>query len=497
MFYPLRRGSFQRTREPRHINNDSGGPVGEPLKLGTRVRLKVDDIAAGGEAVGRVDNFVYFVPQGAPGDELEVEITELRKNYARAHISKIIKPSIRRVQPPCPVYHQCGGCQLQHIDYDAQLFYKTKIVKDSLQHLTGLSGIKVHPCKRLEDPWNYRNKVQAVVAAKPYLNPKDNKEPVSKDRISHIVGLYAQGTHRVIKIDECLIQDSLNNKVLQAAREAMERLQWPVYSEKDGTGLIRYLVTRASYSTREVLLVLVAAQPRLPQVQEFLNHVKRRVPQLKGVLLNLNPHQTNVVLGNRTQVLWGKDHLVEEIHDLKFQISPTSFFQVNTRGLMMMYEVLEQYCDLRGKDTAVDLYCGVGSLSLMMAKRAKRVLGVDVSTDAIEDAIVNSDLNGFKNTDFIAGTSEKVLPQLYRQGQRFQLALLDPPRKGCDGEVLQVLARMRIPRVVYVSCNPSSLARDLEILTGLGYQVHEIQPLDMFPQTYHVECVARLSLAGR
>lgn len=467
--------------------------MGEPLKLGSRVALKVDDIATGGEAVGRVDNFVFFVPQGAPGDELEVEVTELRKSYGRARIAKIIKPSVRRIQPPCPVYQQCGGCQLQHIDYDAQLFYKTKIVKDALQHLTELGGtVKVHPCRRLEDPWSYRNKVQAVVAAKPYLKSTDE----DKERISHIVGLYAQGTHRIVKIDECLIQDSLNNKVLQASREAMERLQWPVYNEKDGSGLVRYLVTRASYSAREVMLVVVAAQPRLPQIQEFLNHVRHRVPQLRGVLVNLNPHQTNVVLGNRTQLLWGKDHLVEEVKGLKFQISPTSFFQVNTRGLLMMCDVLEQYCDLREKDSAVDLYCGVGSLSLFLAKRARRVLGVDISQAAIEDAVVNSDLNSMKNTDFLAGASEKILPQLYRQGQRFQLALLDPPRKGCDVEVLQVLARMRIPRVVYVSCNPSSLARDLAILKELGYLVHEIQPLDMFPQTYHVECVARLTLAS-
>jgi len=468
--------------------------VEQPLGLGSRVRLKVDDLATGGEAVGRVDNFVLFVPQGAPGDELEVEVTELRKNYGRARISKIIKPSIRRVQPPCPIYQQCGGCQLQHIDYDAQLFYKTKIVKDSIQHLTSLESVKVHPCRRIDDPWNYRNKVQAVVAAKPYLSGRDKES--EERRISHIVGMYAQGTHRVIKVDECLIQDSLNNKVLQAAREAMERLQWPVYNEKDGSGLIRYLVTRASYSQREAMLVVVAAQPRLPQVQEFLNHVKRRVPKLRGVMLNLNPHQTNVVLGNRTQLLWGRDHLVEEVGGLKFQISPTSFFQVNTRGLAMLYDVLDHYCDLRGKDSVVDLYCGVGSLSLHLAKRAKRVLGVDISQDAIEDAVINSDLNQIKNTDFIAGASEKILPQLYRQGQRYQLALLDPPRKGCDPEVLHVLSRMRIPRVVYVSCNPSSLARDLEMMTGLGYQVQEIQPLDMFPQTYHVECVARLSLVG-
>ena len=469
--------------------------MGEPLKIGSRTTLKVEDVTTGGEAVGRVDNFVLFVPQGAPGDELEVEVVELRKNYGRARINRIIKPSIRRIAPPCPVYHQCGGCQLQHIDYDAQLFYKTKIVKDSLEHLTGLGPVKVHPCRRLEDPWHYRNKVQSVVSVKPYL-PPGTKVGQGKERFRHCIGLYAQGTHRVVKVDECLIQDSLNNRVLQAAREAMERLQWPVYNEKDGSGLVRYLVTRASYSTREVLLVVVAAQPRLPQVQEFLNHVRRRVPQLRGVLMNLNPHQTNVILGTRTQLLWGKDHLVEEVSGLKFQISPTSFFQVNTRGLLQLYDILEHYCDLRSKDTAVDLYCGVGSLSLHMAKRAKRVLGVDISQEAIEDAVVNSDLNELKNTDFIAGASEKVLPQLYRQGQRFQLALLDPPRKGCDTEVLQVLGRMRIPRVVYVSCNPASLARDLQILGGLGYQTQEIQPLDMFPQTYHVECVARLTLTG-
>lgn len=464
----------------------------EPLQLGSRVRLQAEDIAAGGEAVGRIDNFVLFVPQGAPGDELEVEITELRKNFGRARIVRVIQPSPHRIAPPCPVYHTCGGCQLQHLDYPAQLFYKTKIVKDALQHLTQLQPVTVHDCRAMENPWGYRNKVQAVVAAKPYLSHGSGEKP-DKERISHVVGMYAQGSHRVVKIDECLIQDELNNTVLNAAREAMERLQWPVYNERDGSGLVRYLMTRTSYSHREVMLIVVAAQPRLPQVQEFLNHVRRRVPQLKGVMLNLNPHKTNVILGNRTQTLWGRDHLVEEVAGLKFQISPTSFFQVNTQGLEALYQIIESFCDLRERDSAVDLYCGVGSLSLMLARKARRVLGVDISQEAIEDAVVNSDLNGLNNTDFLAGASEKILPQLYRQGQRYALALLDPPRKGCELEVLQVLARMRIPKVVYVSCNPSSLARDLQILSGLGYTVNEIQPLDMFPQTYHVECVARLT----
>lgn len=466
--------------------------MADPLKLGSRVEVEVHDLAAGGESVGRIDNFVVFVPHGAPGDELEIEITQLKKNYGRARISKIIRPSRRRVEPPCSIYYQCGGCQLQHIDYDAQLFHKTKMVVDSLQHLTDLGPIKVHPCKGMERPWNYRNKVQAVIAAKPFL-----KEGKASERFRPYIGLYAKGTHRVVKMEECLIQDPLNNRILQAVRESIERLQWKVFDEKDGSGLVRYLCTRASLTTREALLVVVAAQPRLPQAQEFVNSLRRRVPELKGVLLNLNPHRTNVVLGTTTRVVWGKDRLTEVVDGLKFNISPTSFFQVNTWGLQQLYKTLDAYCGLRGKEAVLDLYCGVGSLSLFLARKARRVTGVDSSHAAIEDAVVNSDLNELRNTHFVAGAVEKTLPQLYRQGERFQVAVLDPPRKGCDESVLNTVAKMRIPSIVYVSCNPSTLARDLGILAGFGYRTHEIQPIDMFPQTYHVECVARLSLEGR
>lgn len=489
---------------------DSASPESLPsagFRLGQRLQLNIEDMAAGGESVGRSGNFVFFIPQGAPGDEVEVEITEVRKNFGRAKIVRIIRPSARRITPACPVYSNCGGCQYQHIAYDFQLQIKTKAVKDALGHLTKLAPIKVHPCRKMEHPWNYRNKVQTVISAKPFLFAGQDKPvleasgvvaPTGSNRPAFrpYLGFYAQGSHRVVKIEECPIQDALNNKALQAAREAMEKLQWPAYNEKDGSGLVRYLMTRASLNTRQVLLVVVSAQPRLPNLQEFLNHVRRKVPSLVGVFLNFNPHQTNVVLGTRNQLLWGKDYLVEEVAGLKFQVSPTSFFQVNTKGLQALYEILDAYCDVRDKDQVVDLYCGVGSLSLFLAKKAKKVLGVDISAEAIEDAVVNSDLNGFKNTDFLAGSSEKVLPALYRKGQRFSLALLDPPRKGCELEVLQTIGRMKIPKVVYVSCNPASLARDLEILAGLGYTTHEIQPLDMFPQTYHVECVARLSLTG-
>ncbi|HXE72330.1 MAG TPA: 23S rRNA (uracil(1939)-C(5))-methyltransferase RlmD [Candidatus Nitrosotenuis sp.] len=483
------------------------------LTPGSKAVVEVHDLAVGGEAVGRVDNFVVFVPNAAPGDQLEIEIDELKKNYARGHISRILRPSPERVQPRCPIYYDCGGCQLQHMSYEAQLRFKTKMVADSLQHVGGLDGIVVHPCIPMGDPWLYRNKVQAVVAAKPYLKesgtapPRAQPAPPSRpglatgapaeeppsQRFKPYIGLYAQGSHRVVKMEECLIQDPVNNEILQAAREGLERLGWPVYNEQDGSGLVRYLLVRTSLSTRQALLVLVASQPRLPHVQEFITFMRGRCKALVGVLLNLNPHRTNVILGSRNQLLWGKDHVIEEVSGLKFSISPASFFQVNTRGLEALYKILDGYCELRGKETVLDAYCGVGSIALYLARRARKVVGIDESGPAIEDAVVNSDLNQLGNVDFLAGTVEKVLPGLYQKGMRFHLAALDPPRKGCDPEVLHTLAKMRIPELIYISCNPSTLARDLALLAQEGYRTREVQPLDMFPQTYHVESVARLS----
>ncbi|MGI5844712.1 MAG: 23S rRNA (uracil(1939)-C(5))-methyltransferase RlmD [Candidatus Xenobium sp.] len=461
----------------------------EPLAIGSRVRVTIHDLAAGGEAVGRVDNFVIFVPGGAPGDELEVQLTELKKNYGRARICRVFKPSIRRIVPRCPIYTACGGCQFQHIDYDSQLQFKTKMVEDALQHIAGLESVRVHPCRRMKSPWQYRDKVQAVVAAKPYL---PTGSPDAR-RFRPYVGFYAQGTHKVVKVEDCAIQGVLNNQVLVAAREALERLQWPVYDEKEGTGLVRYLVVRSSRKAQEAILVVVSAQPRLPQVQEFVDMVRKRVRGLRGVLLNLNPHRSNVILGTRNQLLWGADHLVEEVRGLKFHISPSSFFQVNIGGLEAIYDVMDEYLDPKPRDIILDAYCGVGSLALHLARKAKRVVGIDETQSAIEDAVINSDLNDLANTDFMAGTVERILPGMYQKGVRFQSAVLDPPRKGCDPVVLDTLVKMRIPHLLYVSCNPSTLARDLGALAYQGYRTLDVQPIDMFPQTFHVECVARVT----
>ena len=460
----------------------------EALSVGSRVRLVIHDFAAGGEAVGRIDNFVLFIPGGAPGDEVEVQVTELKKNYGRGRIVRILKPSVQRIQPRCQNYHECGGCHLQHVGYEAQLQFKTKMAVDALQHIAGLDQVKVRACKPMGNPWNYRGKVQMIVGAKPYLRTSEEEET----RYRPYVGFYAQGTHSIVKIDSCHIQDQQNNSVVAAAREAMERLNWPVYDPKDGTGIVRYLVARSSKSMQETLLVVVASKPSLPRVNEFVDMVRKRVKHLRGVVLNLNPHRSNVVLSTRNQLLWGSEYLVEEIEGIKFHVSANSFFQVNVEGLKCIYRQLDEYLDIKPKDNVLDAYCGVGSLALYVARKAKRVVGIDECQAAVEDAVINSDLNNFTNTDFIDGTVERVLPGLYHKGQKFRSAIIDPPRKGCDPVVIDTIARMRIPDLVYVSCNPATLARDLGLLCERGYRVEEVQPIDMFPQTYHVECVAKI-----
>lgn len=466
----------------------------EELKVGDRLTVEIEDIAAGGEGVGKLNGFVLFVPDSAPGDTLEVELVSLKKKYGRARICKVLKPSRRRVKPPCPVYDQCGGCQFQHLDYDSQLTFKTKMVRDALQHLACLSDVEVKPCKGMDDPWYYRNKAQMMVAGRPYLEKE--KEHDHGPRMRPYFGFYRRRSHRVVPVSQCLIQSKENNSVLQAARDMAERLGWTPYNETTDTGLLRYVLARSN-TKGEILLVLVATQPSLPHVKEFVSGLRGRVKGLKGVVLNLNPHKTNVILGTTTRLIWGQDHLIEEIGGLSFRISPASFFQVNPWGLRSIYKCLDEELKIRNRDAVLDLYCGVGSMALYMARRAKRVVGIDNCAPAIEDAVINSDFNKLSNTYFATGAAEKLLPRLYQQGERFAAVVLDPPRKGCAPEVLNTVARMRVPQLVYISCNPSTLARDLGQLDELGYKTEMIQPLDMFPQTYHVEAVATLTRGRR
>jgi 23S rRNA (uracil1939-C5)-methyltransferase len=450
-----------------------------------KIRLELTDLAVGGEAVGRRDGLVYFVPFGIPGDEVEVELEALKKSYARGKILEVVKSSPHRIEPRCPVFFRCGGCQLQHIEYEAQLYFKKRMVESAVKYLGNLGDVRVNDCLGASEPWFYRNKVQLVAASKPYMKKAEG-------RVQPYLGLYARKTHQVVRMENCAIQHRLNNRVIKAAGGILGKLNWEVYDEKTGRGQVRHIVSRVSSSRNEALLVVVSARASLPNSREFIQALRSKVPEVMGIAENLNSRKTNVIFGSHTRMMWGRDHLVEEIEGQEFRISATSFFQVNPEQHKVLLKVLQSY--LEGADTGsvLDAYCGVGALSLWLARRAGRVTGIEESAEAVADARENAARNSFDNITFHVGRAEKVLSDLSAGGFRAGTAVLDPPRKGCENEMLLALAAMKVRDIIYVSCNPATLARDLAVLAESGYRALEIQPIDMFPQTSHVECVARI-----
>ena len=454
------------------------------ISVGNSYRLTLDSLAVGGEAVGRINDMVVFIPYGVPGDEVEIHIGENKKTYARGEIFRIYKPSPHRVEPPCPIYYKCGGCQLQHLSYGAQLLYKRKMIEETLQHIGGINNVRVEDVVEASNSWNYRNKMQVVAAAKPFLPPST--------KVSPYFGLYAKKTHRVIKMDECAIQHPLNNRILKVVKEIITRHKWEIYNEKTGKGLLRYIVTRVSVSRNEVLLILVTTSTKVPGIQEFVSALTQKVPELKGVIINKNDKKTNVVLGNVFKTVWGDDFLTEDVGNIKFRISANSFFQVNPPQLEKMFQILEEFLMPSKKEIFLDAYCGVGAIALWMAPKFQKVIGIEEVPQAKKDALISASMNNISNLEINTGTVEKILPRLFHEGIKIDKVVLDPPRKGCEESVLDFIAKMRVSRLVYVSCNPSTLARDLAILKEKKYRVEVIKPLDMFPQTHHIECIASL-----
>jgi len=452
-----------------------------PVRRGEAIELEITGLAHGGDGVGRHAGFTIFVPQAVPGDTLRVRITEVKKNYARGEAAAILTPSPERAEPLCPVYAECGGCQLQHINYPAQLAYKQKQVEDALRRIGGLKEVTVRPVIGMTEPWYYRNKAQA---------------PVGAANGELIAGAYAKGTHRIVSLPECRIQHNLNNKVLTVARQVLTEYKIPAYDETSGEGIIRHLIARTAARTGAALLMLVTNGPSLPRGREIAAEIMARVPELVGVSQNINPERTNVILGRETKCLAGQGTLTDYIGPFAFAISPASFFQVNPVQTEVLYAKAVEYAGLTGQETVIDAYCGIGTISLFLAQRAKQVYGIEVVAAAIEDARENARRNGVENVEFIAGEVEAVLPQLYEQGVRPEVVVVDPPRAGCAESVLNVFAAMQPKRIVYVSCNPGSLARDLAILAGLGYETKEVQPVDMFPQTSHVESIVLMTNSG-
>ncbi len=459
----------------------SGARVGA-LAAGTSFEVEITSLAAEGDGVGRYGNLAVFVPQAAPGDVARVTVTESAARYARARIVSLLRPGPDRVAPPCPVYQECGGCTWQHLEYGAQLRWKRTIVVEALQRLGHVEAAErlVLGVLPADPPWRYRHKT-----AVPFAPPA---RPGGRIR----AGFYARHSHRIVSFDACQIQHPLLDRLLAATRRLVDELGVPAYDERTRAGLLRHLVARVSHGGDQVLAALVTAHPEFPAGPALAAGMRRAVPECVGVVQNINGAPGNAILGGVTRVLDGRDHLVEELDGIRFLVSAPSFFQVSPVQARVLYGVaVEQAAPTLG-DTVVDLYAGVGTLSLFLARSCGAVEAVEEVSPAVADGRRNAAANRAGNLRFHLGRAEDVLPALVRAGLRPDVVVLDPPRKGAAPEVLAALAAAAPRRAVYVSCNPATLARDVEALAAGGYRLAVVQPVDMFPQTAHIECSALL-----
>jgi len=448
------------------------------IKKNENYEIEITGMTHEGQGVGRINNFTVFVDGVIKGEKAEIKIIKVNKNYAVGKLLNIIVPSENRVEPFCSAYKRCGGCSLQHMNYAAQLEFKTELVKDNLKRIGKLENVTVHDAIGMNNPLKYRNKAQYPVG-------------MIKDELA--IGFYAKRSHDIIRNDECGIQDENSDRVKSVVQEFILRYGISAYDEVNRTGLVRHVVTRTGFKTGEVMAVIVINGEDLPHQRELVDMLVEKVPGIKSVFLNVNTQNTNVILGSRNIKIFGQDTITDYIGKYKFNISPLSFYQVNPFQTEVLYNKALEYAGLTGEETVFDLYCGIGTISLFLSEKAKKVYGVEVVEDAIMDARKNAELNGVENVEFIAGESEKVVPELYRQGVRADVVVVDPPRKGCDKTLLETLVGMQPERIVYVSCNPSTLARDLNYLDECGYRTVEVQPVDMFPFTPHVECVVLIT----
>ncbi|WLR51117.1 23S rRNA (uracil(1939)-C(5))-methyltransferase RlmD [Bacillus tianshenii] len=448
-----------------------------PVTKNDKVFVTFEDLTHEGAGVAKVDGYPLFVPYGLPGERAEVKVTKVKKNFGFGRIETLIEESPERVEPPCPIYRPCGGCQLQHMSYKAQAEYKQKHVKDVMARIGHLPDVPVHPVLGMDEPWNYRNKAQV---------------PVGEREGKLIAGFYQKRSHSIIDMESCLIQAEDNDTVIQGVKRIADKYGIRAYDEKKHQGTLRHIMTRTSRNSGQVMLVIVTKNEQLPHKKKLIDSITAHYPQVASVVQNVNPKRTNVIFGDKTTVLWGEEYLYDTIGDIKFAISARSFYQVNPEQTKVLYDKALEYAQLTGEETVIDAYCGIGTISLFLAQKAKKVYGVEIVPEAIEDAKRNAELNGFNNVEFAAGEAETLIPQWHKQGIHADVIVVDPPRKGCDESLLQTMLEMKPKRIVYVSCNPATLARDLQILEGGGYQTKEVQPVDMFPQTMHVENVAWL-----
>ncbi len=449
-----------------------------PVVRGKKYSVNIVSMGHSGEGVGKYQDFTVFVPYALVGETVEVQITEVKKNYAKGRLCIIEVASPNRIEPQCAIYDTCGGCQLQHLNYEGQLEVKHQQVVDAVQRIGKQADVVIHPTLGAEHPWHYRNKMQF---------------PIGRKGNDVIIGCYAQGTHAIVDTENCVIQHEANNLVANAVRGVIRRLNITTYDETTRQGVLRHVIGRVGIASGEIMVVLVTNTEILPKQEKVVEELRRNIPGVVSIIQNINPNHTNVIMGKRTLKLWGKSTIVDKMGEFSFNISARSFFQVNTKQAEVLYNKAVEYANLTGKETVIDAYCGTGTISLFLAKKAKKVYGIEIVEAAVKDAIKNAENNKIENTEFIVGDAIEVLPNLSEKGIQPDVIVVDPPRAGCEKQVLESFANMNPTRIVYVSCNPASLARDIGVLAELGYVAKEIQPVDMFGATSHVETVVLMS----
>ena len=440
--------------------------------------VDIVDIGQGGVGIGKYEGFTVFIEGGLIQDKVKVIISKSKKNYAVGDIVEILEKSPFRVDRICSDdLKDCGGCQIQELDYNKQLELKTNEVKQVISRIGKLENVEIHETIGMQSPCRYRNKAQF---------------PIQNINGSTAIGFYKKKSHDVIPTDMCVIQHDINDKIIKIIKTYIQAYNVSIYNETTHTGVLRHLVTKVGFTTNEVMVVLVANGTNLPHLNELASVLKENILGFKTLVLNVNKAKTNVILGKENKVIYGNGKINDYIGDLVFEISPLSFFQVNPVQTEVLYNKALEYAELKENDTVFDIYCGIGSISLFLAQKATKVYGIEIVEDAIKDAKINAKLNNLNNVEFYVGKAEEVVPKMYSEGKTANVVVVDPPRKGCDEKVLDTIVSMKPDRVVYVSCNPSTLARDLAYLDERGYKCVEIQPVDMFPHTMHVETVAKL-----
>ena len=455
------------------------------LKKNQEVSLTIEDFTKEGEGLGKYQGFPLFVKDTVIGDEVKVSITKLKKNYGYARLVEIIKPSEDRVTPLCPVARQCGGCKLQQISYDKQLHFKKGLVEGCLTRIGGFEKEdieqKMEPVYGMEEPWHYRNKAQF---------------PVGYDKEGNLVaGFYAGRTHSIVANTDCAIQAKVTHPIVEKVLAYMRENKISAYDEKNHSGLIRHILTRVGFTTGEIMVCLImnGTAKQLKNINKLVDKLKE-IEGMTSIIVNTNTDKTNKILGLHCETVWGQDYIEDYIGDIKYQIGPLSFYQVNPQQTKVLYSKALEYADLKGQELVWDLYCGIGTISLFLAQKAKQVYGVEIIKEAIDDARRNAALNHMDNVEFFVGKAEEIVPAQYEKtGIHPDVIVVDPPRKGCDATLLNTMLDMAPERIVYVSCDPATLARDLKILCAEKYTLEKVAVVDQFSHSVHVETVVLLS----